>query len=74
MQSNGTWSGWGIWGGQLITNAAPAATVYDNRVHIVAKGLSQTVPAYSNKISISSSSGDMWGPSGMRGVRFRVAD
>jgi hypothetical protein len=61
MFSNGTWaSGYGyLWWNddRMITNAAPAVTVYDNRVHVVVKGLSYTATGTptpnSNRISIT---------------------
>ena len=63
MPSNEVWySGWGLlnWSDDnMLTNAAPAVTVYDNRIHVVVKGLSGTLNA--NNISIiSTDSNGYW--------------
>lgn len=58
MSSNGTWGGWGglTWSG-FTSNAGPSAAVFDNRIHVVAKGVVGT--PNSNKISLCAT-----GPSG----------
>jgi len=65
MQSDGTWVGWiHLYGnqGNLITDAAPAATVFNNILYVAAKGAAQKPPAYSDKISFVVSTGDVRGP------------
>jgi C1A family cysteine protease len=54
MQSDGTWGGWGglTWG-EFRSNAGPSAAIFDNRIHIVAKGIAGT--PNSNKISLAAS-------------------
>lgn len=58
MSSNGSWSPWAWFPSTLRTNAAPAATVFDNRVHLVAKGKLGATNA--NNISLAATS-----PAGM---------
>jgi hypothetical protein len=65
MKTDGTWVGWiHLYGnmGNLITDAAPAATVFNNILYVVAKGAVQKSPAYSDKISFVVSAGDVRGP------------
>lgn len=50
MQSNGTWGGWYGIPGDFRTNAGPSAAIFDNRIHVVAKGVVGT--PNSDKISI----------------------
>lgn len=60
MSSDGTWSGWYGWiggGYEMQTNVGPAATVFNNSVLLVVKGLYGT--PWANTISYMSSAGSV---------------